>query len=342
MLVMIVYIIFILYEKILGEEDMKLYRYFLGAVIAAFNPIDATQLVYNMKVQRAFAPGFEGQDLGEEQSSRKRSRWALSVAPAVHTRERDIADQEIGLNVHEDTVIGGALLNLRYRPTRHLWWNVLTGVLKEHMTLNGTSNIDASRTGFDDVIFSGGYHMLPQEDLELVVYGLIGVPTRHHVCPFEFTNALVGTRFWSIGGGAEVAYLLMHEEDRSSYAIAQLRFIHFFDRSYFPVLPCNTRVQPGNVTDLLLTFQHHEGPNTFEGGYNLTAFTDRALIVDRQDVIRDRTVLRNSFYLGVSHISRNDCDPSKSITLGTGLSTAWENRFNMQSFSWWFVVSKTY
>lgn len=311
------------------------------AVLNISGEMYATQLVYSTKIRRVFALGASEDTVhnnGEE------PHWIASAVPVVYTRERHIVQPELGVNVNEETIIGGALLNLRFRPDKHWWGEVTTGVEKEHMVMSGTSNFDICRKGFDDFVFSFGYNMFPDpcEKIQLVAYGLLGVPSRRKVTAQEFTNTLVGTRFWGLGFGGEASYNFVNETARSSFALAQIRFIHFFDRKWFPILPCDYTLKPGNTTDILLTIHHREKRNILEVGYNPTIFTNQGVITNTGENQNTDWAVRNSMYVSVAHICKNEDNPKEPIILGTGISFAWNQLFDTKIFSWWLSVTKVF
>lgn len=319
------------------------HKKYLGyALFVIVSGIDATPLVYNMRIRRVFTQESDENMKGAGQARKKKSNWLLSAVPVVYQRDRHVFQPELGIDVHENMIMGGSIFNVRYRSPTNWWWEATTGVEKEHLIQRGTTNFDVSRRGFDDFVFSGGVNMFPQQEMQCALYGLLGIPSKRAVKPYEFTGALVGTRFLALGGGAECSYTLCNELERSSFVLAQVRFIHFFDRSWFPILPCGSLIKPGNTTDVLLTFHHREKRNSFEVGYNPTIFTNQGVVDREGNVMRTSNFVRESFYLSLTHICKNEENPLEPLILGTGFTYAWSERFDTRITSWWINISKVF
>src|SRR5579872_1353106 len=243
--------------------------YYLSVLCIAAN-LDATTLVYNMRIRRVFR-------ISEFLKQEPRSSYIATALPIFYQRKRHIVDDRIALDVCEKTRMGGSLLNFHYR-NKHDWWlDLTTGIEYEHARINGSSTVNASRTGCDDLVFAGGVNLFPVRDTQLVFYGIGGIPTRLKVEPQEAQNTLVGTRFFSLGFGSEFSYEWFFELKRALISVVQVRFLHLFNRSWTPILPEGSTIQPGNVTDLLLTMHYREKKDIFELGYNPTFFTNQSV-----------------------------------------------------------------
>lgn len=177
--------------------------------------------------------------------------------------------------------------------------------------------------------------------MQVTVWGLAGFPTRRKVTTFEVQDTLVGTRFFSAGIGSEIAYNFINSLKRSLAIIFQNRLIHFFTRSWFPILPENAHIKPGNVWDLLLSMQYRERKNLFEVGYNPTFFTNQAIILERRQ-IDAKSFVRHSFYSTYSHLFRKLPLIKTPGIVGSGFSIGRAKRFNTKIFSWWAYISMAF
>ena len=252
----------------------------------------AVTLVYNMKVRRIFVVS--------QVLERAKNRLLATVVPIYFSRSRKLFNERTGLDGCEKRRAGGALFNFRYVPNKHWWFELTTGIETDHGTFTGTDPFHASRTGFDDIVLSGGYRHFWGKRCQLVAYGLAGFPARRKIELEDRHTPLVGTRLFNLGFGTEASYSFISEMKRSLAAIAQLRFIHGFNRSFFPIFPRDTTVQPGNATDLLFTMQYRKKRTIFEAGYNVTFFTNAALITPTE-TIKEASITRHSGFFSVSH-----------------------------------------
>ena len=253
---------------------------------------NAVTLVYNMKVRRIFTV--------EPVLERMKSRWLFSAVPIFFARSRHLIEARTNLNNHEKRKVGGVILNLRYIPSKHWWIEATTGIETDHGTFTGSDPFHASRTGFDDLVFAGGYHHFFGKKIQGIGYGLFGVPTRRKVTLEDRYGPLVGTRLFGIGFGLEGSYSFLSELHRSFAAIIQGRFLHGFNRSWFPVLPRDAEIQPGNSTDLLFTLQFREKRTIIEAGYDITFFTNQAILLATQ-TIKANTFILHSGFASISH-----------------------------------------
>lgn len=291
----------------------------------------ATTLVYNMRIRRAFT-------LGAAFIKRKKAIWVATGLPIFYKRERDIVDMQRGFDFNEHDVVGGSLFNVRY-ISPHSWWvEATTGIAKERNYVCGTPAFNSSRVGFDDVVLSGGYNMQFDANTQFVVYGLTGFPTRREVTLEETFNTFVGTRFFSLGVGTEFSYSFINTLKESLVIIFQNRFLHFFDRCWFPILPRNATIEPGNATDLLFTLQYRHKRNILESGYNPTFFTNQAVVVDGKRT-ESESFVRQGFYINYAHICKKFSLFDKQTIVGTGFNMGKTNRFDTQQFIWWTQLS---
>ena len=294
-------------------------------------PLDAITLVYNLRTRRVFS-------LAESLEKQVESQWIATAVPIIFTRNRHIVNTNLGVDVCEKRLTGGVLLNVRYIPSKSWWFEVTTGIEREHADLKGTTTVNTSRAGVDDIVVSGGYNIKPSSNSHVVLYGLAGLPTRRKVSKIEELGTFVGTRFFNLGVGAELSYAFLNTLKRSFTGTFQNRFIHAFNRRWFPILPCDAKIQPGNVTDLLFVGQYRERRNIFSLSYNLTFFTNQALLLATGPVKTD-TFLRHSVTGTYTHIFRGPSSLKKPIIFGGGLNIARSKKFDSKTFACWLNVS---
>lgn len=255
--------------------------------------VSAVTLVYNLRVRRIFAiPAI---------LERLKSRKIISVVPLFYSRKSHLVDGRISLDAREKRHAGGALLDFRYTPSKYSWLEVTTGLETDHASFVGTDTFHASRAGFDDVVFSAGYRHFWGKRCQLIGYGLVGLPTKRKITRCDRFGPLLGTRLYSIGFGAEASYSFMSKLRRSCAGIAQYRLIHGFDRDWFPILPEGSKIQPGNVSDVLLTLQYRERQTILEAGYNATIFTHQATISPSMQKTKIKNTVRHGGFFSLSH-----------------------------------------
>ena len=288
-------------------------------------PTLAVTLVYNLKVRRVFNI--------EPVLERMKKRLPISVVPIFFTRSRHIVETRTALDTCEKRRAGGALFNLRYIPTKNWWLELTTGLETDHGTFEGTDTFHASRTGFDDIVFSAGYRHFIGKKLQVVAYGLAGLPTRRKITLEDRHGPLVGTRLFNLGLGGEASYSFLSSLARSFSAILQTRFIHGFNRSWDPILPKGSDIQPGNATDILFTFQFREKRTIVETGYNVTFFTNQAIILPTEK-IEASTAIRHSWYATATHAIFQG-PFGKPFLFGAGLNMSRSKTFDTKNLTAW-------
>jgi hypothetical protein len=290
--------------------------------------IDGVTLVYNLKTRRSFdaPPALRGEFL--------KFHWLLSALPIVFFRTSHITNKMSKIDVCEDRKVGGSLFNLRYIPNRNWWFEVTTGIEKDSARFTGNDAFKASRVGFDDIVFAGGPRFFAGENIQFALYGLVGLPTRRKLCEVDRYGPLVGTRLYNAGLGAEASYSFYNEIKRSCSGIIQGRFIHSFTRAWFPVLPCGSKIQPGNFSDILVSLQFREKLTLVEFGYDGTFFTNQAVITPAKKKIKSDSFLRNSGYINIIH-GWLDAVAGHPFILGAGLNVGRASQFNAKTVSAW-------
>ncbi|OQA36187.1 MAG: hypothetical protein BWY54_00191 [Candidatus Dependentiae bacterium ADurb.Bin331] len=297
-------------------------------VLCASPRVHAISLVYNLKIRRAF-----NYPISPLLKKDKKALWVASAVPIVYKRDRHIVDPAFGIDVVDKRLTSGSLFNVRYIP-RPTWWAELsTGFEHEHAQVSGTSIIDASRTGFDDIVFSVGHNFFIKKNTQFVLYALGGVPSRLKVTPNEAQDTLVGTRFFSVGVGSEFSYSFINSLPQSLVVIFQNRFLHFFNRRW-PILPPGSSIQPGNVTDLLFAIDYRHKKNAFEIGYNPTIFSNQAVILPTQ-TIGTHAFVRQSGFASYSRLFEKLPLLHRPGLIGTGLLVSRAHHLDIKIVSIW-------
>jgi len=288
--------------------------------------MQAVTLVYNLRVRRIFNAPIILEQL-------KKPRTLVSAVPIYFSRKSHITNERTGIDVQEKRTAGGALFNARFVPSKHWWAEITTGLETDRATFEGNDAFRAARTGLDDIVFTGGYRHFVKNRAQFVAYGLVGIPTRRTITRCDRYTPLVGTRIFSLGFGAEGSCSFFNELKRSLAVIGQYRLIHGFNRNWFPILPKGSRIQPGNVQDLLLTLQYREKRTLFEIGYNATFFTDQAIILPTE-TIDTETFSRHGGYAILSH-GWLDAFFGKPFVCGVGINTSHSKQFDARTVTAW-------
>ncbi|MEX0940195.1 MAG: hypothetical protein WDZ41_02455 [Candidatus Babeliales bacterium] len=304
--------------------------------IIFFNQLDAITLVYNMRIRRTFAPA----NIVEKMNI-KGPLWAASVVPIIQKQDNSIIDSVSNININQKRLSVGSLFNIRFIPSRSFWLEATTGIENERAKAKGIPTFSISRTGFDDVVVTGGFNKFLTKDTQGVLYGLVGSPTRRKVEPFENFGTLVGTRFFGVGVGSEISYSIINSLKKSLGIIFQNRFIHFFSRNFQPILPADARVQPGNVTDLLGAIQYRKRRTIIEAGYNPTFFTNQAIIFSTQ-TIKTPGFVRHNAYARINLVSKHILSLKKPFIFGAGFSIGRSKRFDAKIYSVWLNITSVF
>jgi len=303
-------------------ENLK--KLFGVALFTCAMQLHAISLVYNLKIRRSFAAGHGIAAIAADHD--KEGIWLVTALPIAYWRSREIVEDTTKTDVLDKRITVGSVFNLRYVYKQALWLEATTAVETERAALRGTTNADICRTGFDDLVLSGGYNMFPTENSQLVVYLIGGFPLYNKLTALETFDTLVGTRFCSIGAGSEFSYSFVRTDEQSFNGIMQVRFIHFFNRNWFPILPKNATLQPGNITDLLLACQYRKKHTMLEVGYDITFFTNQAAL--STEVVKTNAFARNSCYVSINHLCKKFPVIPTPVVVGAGLNIGRLNRFD--------------
>lgn len=289
--------------------------------------IDAVTLVYNLKIRRAVdANAFINKDDGVS--------WLVTALPIVYARKRHIVDTSIDQNICEKSLNAGAIFNIRGITPDHWWIELTTGLENQTVKNSGTINNHMSRTGLDDIVLTAGKNFIVSDRTQLVGYGLAGFPTRTKISLCEALSPLVGSRFFGLGVGGEASYAFMKSLKRAFIGVLEARFVHFFNRKWFPVFPCDSQIEPGNLTDVFLLLRYREKMDVFEMGYNATFFTQQATLLHGIRVDAPN-FLRNSLYLNYLHVFKKSLFLKRPGAIGTGLNIGRAKFLDTKIISGW-------
>lgn len=296
-----------------------------------FQNFHAVTLLYSMRIRRIF-------DISEALSNGRKSNLIVSAVPIYYQRNTSVVDDTLGINTCESRKVGGSIFNFRYASASSWWFEATTAIATEHLRATGMPTLSASRSGLDDIVISAGYNMFPAKDMQLVPYIIAGFPTHWDVTTAEIQGTLLGTRFYSAGAGLEFSYGFINTLPRALNLIIQLRFLHLFDRHFFPILPCEGTIHPGNVTDALFTIQYREKKGIFEIGYNPTFFTNQAIHLPTE-TIEGENFVRHSVYFDYAHAFPTSFLCQKPLILGAGCNVGWSKRLDTKIFSCWLNIT---
>lgn len=226
------------------------------------------------------------------------NKWISSLVPVYYAVDRHIVRESLNVDVFDKHKTSGLMLNLNYTPAKSWWSEISTGLEHETLATTGTFTAKASATGLDDFIMQAGHDIFLANQTQLVLYACGGLPTKRKVIEAEKFDTLVGTRFFSAGAGTELSHDFIGAPEESLIGIFQGRLVHFFSREWCPILPAGADIQPGNMTDFLLSLLYRKSQNTYEGGYNLTIFSNQAICL-RPDYIAGYDIFRNSIFFSL-------------------------------------------
>lgn len=310
------------------EFSTKLLNLIIILILCLKNQnIKPETIIYYMKIRGVF-------NIEQGDPSHQKSESNFSFYPFGFKQNRHILDEQDSTNLHEKITNYGLVFNYRYTNKNNWWIDAITGLETEKSCYCGSSNFINKRIGFDDILLTGGYIFYPSNKTQFVLYGSAGLPTRYKVSALEVQNNPVGSRFFNLGAGAEISYNLFTDKKRSIFAILQSRFIHFFDRRWFPILPYDAKIQPGNTTDILCTLLYMQDQNILEIGYDATFSTNEATIFPFCKIKTPPSTLHN-YYLNYSRICANIFDSEKSFSYGGGVWLTYSKQFNTKSLTWW-------
>lgn len=293
--------------------------------------LQGTTLVYNMKIRRAF-------NTSSLIGTPPKTEFLATALPLFYIRDRRILVPELLQDSQEKLVALGAIFNFRLVTPCYWWAELTTGIENQKVTSKGTNPFHISGTAFDDIILSAGKNFFVSDEIQVAVYGLAGFPVNYKVSVEETQTTLVGSKFFGLGVGMELSYAFMQNLQRSLVGIIQERFVHFFDRKWYPIFPQNAKIQPGNITDIFVILQYREKMNIFEIGYNPTFFNNQAAIF-QSGTVRNPNFVRNSFYSNYMYLFRTSPVFKVPGAIGIGLNVGKSHLFDTKIISGWFNIS---
>lgn len=288
-------------------------------------------LVYNLKLRRAFS-------IGTESLRHEKPTWIATAVPIVFKRKRHIIDPTLNVDVCDKNTIGGSLLNLRYKRDKYWWFEVGTGIEKERTRVWGTSNYQASRSGVDDIVVAAGRNFFYKDRIQFVPYIIAGFPVEKNVTLQEKFDTLVGARFYALGAGIELSYAFVNTLQRSFIGFFQQRYLHFFARRWYPILPCTSKIQPGNAIDLLFSLQYRCKRTITEAGYNPTFFFDQGIRAKTGTTIVP-WFLRYGVYASVAYVPKKFPIFKQQTIIGAGLNITRSDRHDNNTLITWGVLT---
>lgn len=257
--------------------------------------------------------------------------------PVFYKRNAHLGNQRLATDLCDRRTVTGCLVNVRYVPSSSWWFETTTGLLKESMCTTGSSKIETSHTGLDDMLFSGGHTFFLDKERQLGMYGLVGLPTKSSVSRHESPGPLVGSRFYSVGGGLEISNSFRNNAYSDLICIAQLRVVHFFSRTWEPILPQGGKIQPGQTIDILLSLRYRQNRTLFEGGYNPTFFINQTLILPTE-IVPTETIVRQGGYISFTHLTEQK-PFGKPLVLAAGFTGTYTQKLSARAYSMWFNIT---
>jgi hypothetical protein len=239
-------------------------------------------LVYNLRV---------AETIRTQTSSLRQTKPSIVIATPFYQKRQS------NNGISQST---GGLLGTYIYTKEHFYarWNVAGG--RTHGSLNPSTG---AQTEADDILFTVGYGSYMTSSIELAFSCHFGIPTHQD-------ESLLLPQFGTghVGLGAQLDCALLCGPHGAFLAAARL--IHFFPRSYVPVVPnsiaSHFAFNIGNVADLLFKYQHGYEQHQFEIGYNPTFIFDASIypavpgLLSQIDVITQNvfTSYRYGFSLG--------------------------------------------
>ena len=283
-------------------------------------------LVYTMKLQRIFTMN------SSVQKDHKGSK-TVTALPILYYRDRHIVEPELFHDIYEKRKAEACMLSARYVAPSLSWIDISTGVIHEKAQSTGTSKLNKKITGLDDIVINAGLTKKYNDSLEVVYYGLAGFPAKRKVTAQEAHDTFTGTRFFSAGAGVECSYTALHNDLQTATFLINTRFIHFFERKWYPILPKNAKIIPGNITDLLCAAFFRHKTNMFEIGYNPTFFTNHGKEIASKKHSSEN-FHRDTVYLTIAKGLKS--------TIGFGCARAYEKKFSTHTQTYWVYINHSF
>jgi len=274
-----------------------------------------------MRVRRSFAPHPHPEN---PPPVAKRFKGSITAVPIIGGYTAQFLANDC-----EKRLYGGSIFNINYRFKKNFVAEATTAVLKESVRFNYFGEYGkASAKGFDDVVINIYYNFFPQKKGQIITHIIAGFPTSRKLSIFERHGNMVGTKLYSLGGWLEGSYTFYQAIQSSIAGIIQARCIHYFSRSVFPLLPCESILHPGNVTDLFIALHYQYKRHHAETGYDATLLSNERISTALK-IATSKPFVRNSIY--AKYIYTMD-----QGAVGCGISGQFVNNpFRSKGFSAW-------
>ncbi len=295
-------------------------------LLIPYIPLHPVSLVYTMKLQRIFS-------MNSSNSKDEKSLKTFTALPILYYKDKHVVDPALFLDIYEKRKAEACMLSARYVAPSLSWIDVSTGIIHEKATSTGTEKLYKKITGLDDIVINAGITRKYGKKCEIVYYGLAGFPAKRKVGIQEDQETFTGTRFFSAGIGTEASYIPLHNDIQTVTFLFNTRFIHFFERKWYPILPKNSKIVPGNITDLLCAAFFRHKNNMIELGYNPTFFTNHGKQVNSKNYYSEN-FNRNTVYLTLAKELRS--------TWGIGFARSYEKRYSSHAQSYWAYVNHSF
>lgn len=295
-------------------KKKKLLTSMLGLLVLAQGSVIASTLVYSLRIRRALS--VRGLD-----EQRDVSKVSVFMVPIYSQANSKITDDEKNVTYCEYRKVAENIIDVTYTNYRHWWAQLTTGLGEEWVKTKGQLNRNAKKFGWDDFVWSAGYNMLGNQELQFAFYGIGGIPASWTPSPLEDQDTFVGTKLVSLGAGSELSYSFINTPNHSMIFIFQNRLIYAFTRPWYPILNRCEKWQPGTAIDLLFGFMYLHSNTVAEAGYNPTFYNNEAYIQSFAKTNFEPYV-RHGIYVRGSHSFKDVLAKGSSLVLGAGVSVS--------------------
>ena len=286
-------------------------------------------LVYNLKIRRAF----DAHKILKNKN--KKIYFLTTLLPIMFWRN---IDDLLVVNdfISQESSIYGLLGNFRMNLGKNWWTEVSTGL--EHQTnklIKNKKYTKGSRTGFDDILCSIGYDDFINQNAQYSAYLVTGIPTTQKRSLLDTYDTLIGTRFYSVGGGAEYSYAFLKKEDFGLVGICQVRYLHFF-----PSDSDQKNIIPGDTYDLLLAVHRRKYNTVVEIGYEGTLFANQQ--IHRPDFIKSPPFTKNGGYINMVYLVPENTFLKNPLAIGCGASASFSSYLHSFWRGFWIHASTVF
>ena len=277
-------------------------------------------------------------DLTKAKPFNDRAISSFSIIPEVTGITRHITDEPNLIDVQEESFLGGAIFDFKYVGVQPWWFGIRTALIQENSKVTGSNNFTLSRFGFDDIYIQGGYNFVLTDDWQLAMHGGVGLPTSLKPDENELFNTLGGSRLFSMGLGGELSYAVINKKDQVLSLNFHTRLLHFFTRSFTPILQCGEKLQPGNATDIFPSISYTHGDHYLEIDYDLIIFTNVAVLSNPNRYLP--VMYQHAPYIQY-YYTINWPRTHVTTTVGMGLQYSYARLFDRKQWqAWWLIGTK--